>query len=66
MVHNALDLKLICDICNIETVKFKLIEFINSLRLYRTFYGGLADQLCANELAAGDGLPCWNGEDIVK
>ncbi|XP_030880932.1 glypican-5 [Leptonychotes weddellii] len=41
-------------------------EFINSLRLYRTFYGGLADELCANELAAADGLPCWNGEDIVK
>lgn len=45
--------------------KEKLKEFISSLRLYRTFYGGLADQLCANELAAADGRPCWNGEDIV-
>ncbi|XP_060144169.1 glypican-5 isoform X3 [Globicephala melas] len=49
-----------------ETLANRRKEFINSLRLYRTFYGGLADQLCANELAAGDGLPCWNGEDIVK
>ncbi|GAB5566420.1 glypican-5 isoform X2 [Prionailurus iriomotensis] len=42
------------------------VEFINSLRLYRTFYGGLADELCVNELAAADGLPCWDGEHIVK
>uniref|UniRef100_A0AAZ3R0V5 Glypican 5a n=1 Tax=Oncorhynchus tshawytscha TaxID=74940 RepID=A0AAZ3R0V5_ONCTS len=27
-------------------------EFLNSLRLYRTFYGGLADQLCVNQLAS--------------
>nr|XP_011731880.1 glypican-5 [Macaca nemestrina] len=49
-----------------ETLAQEEKEFINSLRLYRSFYGGLADQLCANELAAADGLPCWNGEDIVK
>lgn len=49
-----------------ETLANRRKEFINSLRLYRTFYGGLADQLCANELDAADGLPCWNGEDIVK
>ncbi|XP_003257432.1 glypican-5 [Nomascus leucogenys] len=49
-----------------ETLASRRKEFINSLRLYRSFYGGLADQLCANELAAADGLPCWNGEDIVK
>ncbi|XP_009462342.1 PREDICTED: glypican-5-like, partial [Nipponia nippon] len=41
-------------------------EFISHLRLYRAFYGGLADQLCGNELAAADGLPCWNGEDVVR
>ncbi|KAF7659455.1 hypothetical protein LDENG_00297280 [Lucifuga dentata] len=41
-------------------------EFLNSLRLYRTYYGGLADQLCVSELASGDGLSCWNGADIVK
>nr|XP_048278007.1 glypican-5 [Myodes glareolus] len=41
-------------------------EFINSLRLHRSFYGGLADQLCIAELAAAEGRPCWNGEDIVK
>lgn len=46
--------------------KEKIKEFINSLRLHRTFYGALADQLCVNDLAAADGLPCWNGEDIVK
>ncbi|KAM3877066.1 glypican-5a [Diretmus argenteus] len=41
-------------------------EFLNSLRFYRTYYGGLADQLCVSELASGDGLSCWNGADIVK
>ncbi|XP_032534894.1 glypican-5 isoform X1 [Chiroxiphia lanceolata] len=41
-------------------------EFISHLQLYRAFYGGLADQMCSNELAAADGLPCWNGEDVVK
>ncbi|XP_042347697.1 glypican-5a [Plectropomus leopardus] len=41
-------------------------DFLNSLRLYRTYYGGLADQLCVSELASSDGLSCWNGTDIVK
>ncbi|KAG5262151.1 hypothetical protein AALO_G00292770 [Alosa alosa] len=41
-------------------------EFINALRSHRTFYGGLADQLCMNELSSGDGLACWNGADVVK
>ncbi|KAM8894361.1 glypican-5a [Spinachia spinachia] len=41
-------------------------DFLNSLRLYRTFYGGLADQLCVSDLASGDGLSCWNGTNIVK
>ncbi|KAK2853906.1 hypothetical protein Q5P01_006567 [Channa striata] len=41
-------------------------EFLNSLRQYRIFYGGLADQLCVTELASSDGLTCWNGSDIVK
>ncbi|XP_056268586.1 glypican-5a isoform X2 [Pseudoliparis swirei] len=41
-------------------------DFLNSLRLYRTFYGGLADQLCVSELASGDALTCWNGTDIVQ
>nr|XP_020466358.1 glypican-5-like [Monopterus albus] len=41
-------------------------DFLNSLRHYRTYYGGLADQLCVSELASGDGLSCWNGTDIVK
>nr|XP_057945672.1 glypican-5a isoform X2 [Doryrhamphus excisus] len=41
-------------------------DFLNSLRLYRTYYGGLADQLCVSELASDDGLSCWNGTDIVK
>ncbi|XP_068038541.1 glypican-5 isoform X3 [Anomalospiza imberbis] len=45
---------------------FFSVEFISHLRLYRAFYGGLADQLCGNELAAADGLPCWNGEDVVR
>ncbi|XP_018539347.1 glypican-5a [Lates calcarifer] len=41
-------------------------DFLNSLRHYRTYYGGLADQLCVSELVFGDGLSCWNGTDIVK
>ncbi|XP_046765461.1 glypican-5 isoform X10 [Gallus gallus] len=49
-----------------ETLASRRKEFISHLRLYRAFYGGLADQLCGNELAAADGLPCWNGEDVVK
>ncbi|XP_060247571.1 glypican-5 isoform X4 [Meriones unguiculatus] len=49
-----------------ETLANRRKEFINSLRLHRSFYGGLADQLCINELAAAEGSPCWNGEDVVK
>uniref|UniRef100_A0A8C4SW41 Glypican 5a n=1 Tax=Erpetoichthys calabaricus TaxID=27687 RepID=A0A8C4SW41_ERPCA len=49
-----------------ETLTSKRNEFIDSLRLYRTFYGAVADQLCASELAAPDGLSCWNGVDLVK
>nr|XP_026649537.1 glypican-5 isoform X10 [Zonotrichia albicollis]XP_026649538.1 glypican-5 isoform X10 [Zonotrichia albicollis] len=48
-----------------QTLTNRRKEFIRHLRPYRAFYGGLADQLCANELAAADGLPCWNGEDLV-
>uniref|UniRef100_A0A8D0H394 Glypican 5 n=1 Tax=Sphenodon punctatus TaxID=8508 RepID=A0A8D0H394_SPHPU len=50
---------------NEETLASRRKEFIHSLRLYRTFYGGLADQLCINELAAADGQACWNGEDVI-
>ncbi|KAJ8252926.1 hypothetical protein GJAV_G00207110 [Gymnothorax javanicus] len=49
-----------------ETLSSRRREFINSLRLYRTFYADLAGQLCVSELASEDGLSCWNGEDIVK
>ncbi|XP_062957589.1 glypican-5 [Cynocephalus volans] len=49
-----------------ETLANRRKEFISSLRLYRSFYRGLADELCASELAAADGLPCWNGEDTGK
>ncbi|XP_031955925.1 glypican-5 isoform X5 [Corvus moneduloides] len=49
-----------------ETLTNRRKEFISHLRLYRAFYGGLADQLCGNELAAADGLLCWNGEDVVR
>ncbi|XP_031218796.1 glypican-5 isoform X2 [Mastomys coucha] len=48
-----------------ETLANRRKQFINSLRLHRSFYGGLADQLCVNELAAAEGRACWNGEDIV-
>ncbi|NWH70193.1 GPC5 protein, partial [Piaya cayana] len=49
-----------------ETFANRRKEFISHLRLYRAFYGGLADRLCGNELAAADGLPCWNGQDVVR
>ncbi|XP_062343783.1 glypican-5 [Cinclus cinclus] len=49
-----------------ETLASRRKEFISHLRVYRAFYGSLADQLCGNELAAADGLPCWNGEDVVR
>lgn len=41
-------------------------DFLSSLRLYRTYYGGLADQLCVSELSTGDGTFCWNGTNVVK
>ncbi|XP_038007758.1 glypican-5 isoform X5 [Motacilla alba alba] len=49
-----------------QTLTNRRKEFISHLRLYRAFYSNLADQLCGNELAAADGLPCWNGEDVVR
>ncbi|XP_077451232.1 glypican-5a isoform X2 [Stigmatopora argus] len=49
-----------------DSLALKRRDFMNSLRLYRAYYGGLADQLCVSELASADGLACWNGTDIVK
>ncbi|XP_061558407.1 glypican-5a isoform X2 [Phycodurus eques] len=49
-----------------DSLAVKTRDFLNSLRLYRTYYGGLADQLCVSELASDDGISCWNGTDIVK
>ncbi|NWV79521.1 GPC5 protein, partial [Dasyornis broadbenti] len=49
-----------------ETLSKRRKEFISHLQPYRAFYGSLADQLCGNELAAADGVPCWNGEDVVR
>ncbi|XP_015219148.1 glypican-5a isoform X2 [Lepisosteus oculatus] len=49
-----------------ESLASRRKEFINSLRLYQTFYAGLADHLCVSELASSDGLSCWNGADVVK
>ncbi|XP_071345070.1 glypican-5a [Trachinotus anak] len=49
-----------------DSLAVKRRDFLNSLRHYRTYYGGLADQLCVSELVFGDGLSCWNGTDMVK
>lgn len=49
-----------------DSLAVKRRDFLNGLRLYRTYYGGLADQLCVSELASGDGMSCWNGTEIVK
>lgn len=65
----CLNLQLICKHINEEVNYLRgcfFRDFLNSLRLYRTYYGGLADQLCVSELASGDGLSCWNGTDTVK
>ncbi|XP_048834354.1 glypican-5a isoform X2 [Brienomyrus brachyistius] len=48
------------------TFSSKRKEFVTSLRHYHTFYAVLADKLCVSELASGDGMSCWNGEDVVK
>ncbi|NXH01164.1 GPC5 protein, partial [Loxia leucoptera] len=49
-----------------QTLTNRRKEFVGHLRLYRAFYGSLADQLCGKELAAAHGLPCWDGEDLVR
>ncbi|NXO92035.1 GPC5 protein, partial [Certhia brachydactyla] len=49
-----------------ETLTNRRKEFFSQLQLHRAFFGGLADQLCGNELAAADGLPCWDGEGVVR
>ena len=41
-------------------------DFLSSLRQWRAYYGGLADQLCVRELASADSLSCWNGADVVR
>ncbi|KAK7166769.1 hypothetical protein R3I93_006517 [Phoxinus phoxinus] len=41
-------------------------DFLSSLRLYRTFYGGLADLLCVSDLGSADGMACWNGAEVDK
>ncbi|PWA19012.1 hypothetical protein CCH79_00005010, partial [Gambusia affinis] len=41
-------------------------DFLKTLRTFSTFYGGLADQMCLQGLSSGDGVPCWNGTNIVK
>ncbi|XP_053332618.1 glypican-5a [Clarias gariepinus] len=49
-----------------DTLNRRRQEFLSSLRHYRAFYGGLADQMCVRELASTDGHTCWNGNDVVK
>ncbi|XP_077637608.1 glypican-5 isoform X2 [Lonchura striata] len=49
-----------------QTLTNRRKEFIRHLRPYRAFFGGLAEQLCGSELAAADGLRCWNGDDVVR
>ncbi|TRY95527.1 hypothetical protein DNTS_012498 [Danionella cerebrum] len=44
-----------------ESLSSRRKEFLSSLRVYRTFYGALADQLCVAELASADGSRCWSG-----
>ncbi|NXH48889.1 GPC5 protein, partial [Dicaeum eximium] len=51
---------------SVETLANRRKEFISHLWLHRAFYGSLVDQLCGNELAAADGLPCWNGQDVLR
>uniref|UniRef100_A0A3B4AK96 Uncharacterized protein n=1 Tax=Periophthalmus magnuspinnatus TaxID=409849 RepID=A0A3B4AK96_9GOBI len=50
---------------NQEVFHANLRDFLSGLRFYRTYYGGLADQLCVSDLSRSDGTPCWNGTHIV-
>lgn len=63
-MHNALLNKLIS--CALPCGCCFCRDFLSSLRLYLTYYGGLADQLCVSDLASNDALSCWNGTEIVK
>ncbi|XP_056319233.1 glypican-5a isoform X2 [Danio aesculapii] len=49
-----------------DSLRSRRTEFLHSLRLYRTYYGALADQLCISELASADGRACWNGDDVAR
>ncbi|CAL1603706.1 unnamed protein product [Knipowitschia caucasica] len=40
-------------------------DFLSGLRLFRTYYGGLADQLCVSDLSRSEGTSCWNGTNTV-
>ncbi|XP_076879331.1 glypican-5a isoform X2 [Brachyhypopomus gauderio] len=48
-----------------DTLSSRTRELLQGLRMYRAFYGGLADQLCVTELACTDAIACWNGADVV-
>ncbi|XP_053565837.1 glypican-5-like isoform X2 [Bombina bombina] len=41
-------------------------EFINYMKLSRTFYASFAERLCDGDLAVRDGSTCWNGDDVVE
>ncbi|KAK1802698.1 hypothetical protein P4O66_021192 [Electrophorus voltai] len=49
-----------------DTLGIRTRELLQGLRVYRTFYGGLADQMCVSELASADTITCWNGADMVR
>ncbi|CAL8246936.1 unnamed protein product [Lota lota] len=49
-----------------DTLAGRRKDFLSSLRQWRAYYGGLADQLCVGELASADSLSCWNGADVVR
>ncbi|CAL8362355.1 unnamed protein product [Gadus morhua 'NCC'] len=49
-----------------DTLAGRRKDFLGSLRQWRAYYGGLADQLCVRELASADSLSCWNGADVVR
>ncbi|XP_056464587.1 glypican-5-like [Gadus chalcogrammus] len=49
-----------------DTLAGRRKDFLSSLRQWRAYYGGLADQFCVRELASADSLSCWNGADVVR
>ncbi|XP_036405042.1 glypican-3 [Megalops cyprinoides] len=48
-----------------ETLAGRRREFINSLKSFSTFYGGLGEALCSRDPAMLNDSLCWNGQEVT-